>query len=307
MEVFVAGGTGVIGRRVVPHLLSAGHDVTVVARGPGVAATVRGRGARPVQVDLFDPDPLRAAVAGHGAVVNLATRIPAGSEAILAGAWEENDRLRREASANLVDAALAAGAAVYVQESIGFLYADHGDGWIEEGDRVEPATFTASALDAEAQAARFARSGGCGVALRFAQFVAADAVHTRELVASAARGWLPLIGDHEGYSSFVHVADAATAVVAALEVPSGTYNVVDDEPLTRAGHADVWTRILGRTVRLPPSLVGKLPRLSALARSQRLSNRRLREVSGWRPSQRSMREVWPRVAAALDLDGASAP
>jgi len=127
MRVFVAGATGVLGRRAVAALVGAGHDVTGVVRSPVKADLVRALGATPVEVSLFDADALRAAVAGHDAVCNLATHIPSLARAADPRSWDENNRIRTEGSRKLVDAALAAGATTYVQESIAFLYGAHGD------------------------------------------------------------------------------------------------------------------------------------------------------------------------------------
>src|SRR5437868_15346780 len=121
MRVFVAGATGVLGRRAILALVAGGHAVTAVVRSPAKAALARSLGATPVEGGLFDPDALRAAVAGHDAVCNLATHIPPLTHAAGPGAWDENTRIRSEGARNLVDAALAAGASVYVQESIAFL------------------------------------------------------------------------------------------------------------------------------------------------------------------------------------------
>jgi nucleoside-diphosphate-sugar epimerase len=131
MRVFVAGATGVVGRRAVRALTRAGHDVTALARTPAKAELARSLGATPAQGSLFDAEWLRTAVAGHDAVCNLATHIPPLTRAADPRAWDENTRIRREGSSNLVDAALAAGATCYVQESIAFLYGDHGDEWVD--------------------------------------------------------------------------------------------------------------------------------------------------------------------------------
>ena len=170
MKVFVTGATGVIGTRAVPALVAAGHQVTAVARGDAKAGLVRSLGAEAVAVDLFDPDAVKAVVAGHDAVAHLATHIPPLHKAALAGAWDTNERLRREASRNLVDAALSAGAGRYVQESICFPYLDAGDRWIDEDSPIEHDGVFGGAAEAEAQAARFTAAGGTGVVLRFAQF-----------------------------------------------------------------------------------------------------------------------------------------
>ena len=166
MKVFVTGGTGVVGTRAIPALVADGHEVTALARSTEKAASVRALGATPVEVDLFDADAVKAAVVGHDAVANLATSIPPLWKAAGKNAWDLNDRIRREGSAILVDAALAAGADRFVQESIAFPYVDNGDGWIDEDHAIDNTLgpFRGSGV-AEAQAARFTTEGGVGVVL----------------------------------------------------------------------------------------------------------------------------------------------
>src|SRR5262249_23287362 len=133
MRILVTGATGVIGRRVIPLLVQRGHEVTAVARSAEKAERLRRAGATPVVLDLFDRDAVGRAVAGHEVVINLATHIPSSTTAMfLPGAWRENDRVRREGSAILVDAAIAGGATRFVQESFAPIYADSGDRWIDE-------------------------------------------------------------------------------------------------------------------------------------------------------------------------------
>ena len=100
MRAFVAGATGVIGRRVVPLLLQAGYGVTAIGRTPEKRAALARMGAAATDADLFSPDALRAAVAGHDVVINVATHMPSSlSRILLPGAWTENDRVRRVGSA----------------------------------------------------------------------------------------------------------------------------------------------------------------------------------------------------------------
>jgi len=299
MKVFVAGGTGVLGRRVVPALVSRGHEVTAVVRSAEKAAAVRAAGATPVEVSLFDPQGLKEAVAGHDAVVNLATSIPPASKSTKAAAWEPNHRIRRAGSRNLVDAALDAGVGRYLQESITFLYADGGDRWLDEQAEVRPTPVTASALDAEANAARFGADGGIGIVLRFGGFYAADTAHTIDIVKLARRGIAAFPGDAGAYIASVHVDDAAAAVVAALEeAPSGTYNAVDDDPVTRGEFAALLASAVGRRkLRGMPSLMVRLlgDKLDHVARSQRVYNQALRTATSWRPTVPSVREGLPAV------------
>jgi nucleoside-diphosphate-sugar epimerase len=302
MNVFVAGATGVIGRRVVPLLIGEGHRVTAVARTPRKAAPLARAGATLVEVDLFDAAAVHRAVAGHQAVVNLATHIPPSSRTFVPGAWRENDRIRRFASANLAQAALAAGAERFVQESFAPIYPDCGDAWIDESTPARPTRYNRSTLDAERAAERFSRGGGAGVVLRFAFFYGPDSDFVLDMIRLVRKGWAPALGRPEGYLSSVAHDDAATAVAAALGVPAGIYNVVDDEPLPRRAAFDSLAESLGvPPPKFPPIwlryLAGSLG--ETLARSQRISNRKLRGASGWAPRYPSLREGWPAVIAAL--------
>ena len=138
----VSGGTGVVGRAAVRSLLTAGHDVDVLSRSPENTAIIEALGARPCPGDLFDVAGLERLYAGADAVVNLASHVPVGYAAAWPGAWRRHDALRTTAVANVVAAAWAAGVRRVVQESVSFLYADHGDAWITESDSIEitPAT-----------------------------------------------------------------------------------------------------------------------------------------------------------------------
>jgi len=298
MRIFLAGATGVMGRRLLPLLVAEGHEVRAIARSEESRATVARQGAEAVAVDLFDPEGVQRAVAGCDAVINMATRIPMGPAAALRGAWRDNDRIRQEGSRNLVDAALAAGAGRYVQESIVFVYRDHGAEWITEASPLDIEFQLQSALDAEAQAARFTEAGGIGVALRFGAFLDEDSAHTRDAVTMIRRGQSPVFGAPGAYTSSVMVRDAARAVVAALHAPAGLYNVVDDEPLTRAEYVAAAASAFGLAAPKPlPAAIGKLPRVRVLARSQRVANAVFTRATGWAPQFPSAREGWAAVAA----------
>jgi nucleoside-diphosphate-sugar epimerase len=296
MKIFLAGGTGVVGTRALPALVGGGHDVTAVARGEAKAELVRSLGGRPVTVDLFDSGAVAQAVMGHEVVVNLATSIPALSKAAWGSAWETNERLRREASNHLVDAALVAGAVRYVQESIAFAYVDNGDQWIDEDHPVDHVGPFNGARDAEAAAARFAGHGGAGVVLRFAQFYAPDSSHTKAFNATTRRRVNPFLGPPDGYTSFIHAEDAGSAVAATLQAMSGIYNIADDEPVIRAEAGRIVAEALGvkRPHALPKVVQAAMPASAKLLmRSLRVSNRRFKEATSWRPAHPSIRGAWP--------------
>jgi 2-alkyl-3-oxoalkanoate reductase len=304
MQVFVTGATGVIGRRLVPLLIRQGHWVTAQGRTPEKRARLERAGARAVNVDLFDPDHLQSVLAGQQVVINLATHIPASSRMFMPGAWRETDRLRRAASANLVQAAQAGGATRFIQESFGLIYPDRGDDWIEEDTPPQPGRYNRSVLAAEAAAQSFNSSQAVAVVLRFGAFYGADSPQTRDMIRLVRSGWAPLPGSARAYLSSVSHDDAAAAVAAALSLRPGIYNVVDDEPLRRQEFFFSLANALG--VRLPRLLpgwsrvfMGSLG--ETLARSLRLSNRKLRGESDWKPRYPSAREGWPAVVADLGL------
>jgi len=302
-RVFIAGGTGVIGRRVIPALVRAGYNVTATARSSASADRLRGMGAEPVLVSLFDATALRRAAGKPDIVINLATHMPSSTtQMMLPWSWRENDRVRREGSANLAAAARATGADCYIQESFAPIYADGGVQWIDETWPVAPVRYNRTILDAERAANTFTREGGRGIVLRFAFFYGPDAFTVRDMIAMARKGLAPMPGKPEAYISSVSHDDAASAVVAAITATSGTYNVVEDEPTTRAE----WTAALARAVGVeqikpipkPLEVLGG-PIVGLLGRSLRISNRKFRDVTGWKPATRSMRDAWPELVARV--------
>jgi nucleoside-diphosphate-sugar epimerase len=157
-------------------------------------------------------------------------------------------------------------------------------------------------LAAEASANRFSAAGGAGVVLRFGWFYGPGATHSEEFFALARRHISIMMGSPNTFVSSIHVADAGAAVAAALTVPAGTYNVVDNEPLTKRQYADAlssaagkvaWLRVPGRAA----LLLGN--RSTSLTRSLRVSNARFRTASGWTPMYPSAREGWIATAQAL--------
>jgi 2-alkyl-3-oxoalkanoate reductase len=287
MCIFVSGATGVLGRRVVPLLLEAGHEVIAVGRTPEKRRLLEQRGARAVDVDLFDAAAVRRAIEGAEVICNLATAVPPGIRAFLPLSWRAMDRVRRQVSANLVDAALDAGTVQRViQESFAPIYADGGDAWLDESSVVRPAPYNRSVLDAEANAERFTRAGRVGVVLRFGWLYGPGDAFTLQLVDGVRRGWFVLLGPPDGYFSWAAHDDAARAVVAALGVPAGAYNVVEDEPLRRRDLANGIARLLGvPRPRLLPRWVARYGGsvVETFARSVRISNRKLKGASGWAP------------------------
>ncbi|MBM3658611.1 MAG: NAD(P)-dependent oxidoreductase [Actinobacteria bacterium] len=298
-RVFVTGATGVLGRAAVPVLVAAGIRVTGVARSAVGADRLRAAGATPITVDLFDGDAVRAAVAGHDAIVHLATAIPPMTRMHRRAAWRTNDRLRVDATRALLDAARANGIDRVVKESVTFPYLDGGDAWLDESAPVDPAKAWRSTLAGERLVTGWTGSGGAGVVLRFGALYAADARSTDEVRRLARWGLAPVPGPSDAFVSAVHAADAATAIRAALDAPPAVYNVVDDRPLRRRELADAVARAFGtgRLRAVPAETMRWIGGDGArgLTASQRVDNRAFAAATGWAPQWVDAAAGWAAI------------
>jgi nucleoside-diphosphate-sugar epimerase len=288
-DIVITGSTGVIGQRAVRALLAAGHGVTGVTRSARGRERLERLGARAVEADVFDAASLRRAFDGADAVVNVLTHVPSADRMGDPSAWEENDRLRTEASAAVASGAASARVPRLVQESIAFVYADGGDAWLDEDAPVAGGGVTTTALTAERNARE--RFDGDSVVLRFGLFIGPDSGSSQAALAAARTGASIAPGPPGAYRPTIWLDDAAAAIAAAVQAPAGTYNVADTDPPTNAEIDAALAAAVG-----VDSLRPRAPQDGPLARSQRVSNRRLREATGWAPSLRAGSEAWGRIA-----------
>ena len=289
-EVIVTGSTGVIGQRAVRELLAAGHRVRGVTRSARGHLRLESLGARAVEADVFDEASLRVAFDGADVVVNVLTHVPSADRMADPSAWKENDRVRIEASAAIARAARAARVRRLVQESIAFVYADGGDGWLEEDAPVAGGGVTTTALTAERNAREL--FDGDTVVLRFGLFMGPESGSAQAALEAARAGVSIALGPPSAYRPTLWLDDAAAAIAAALRVPAGTYNVADTDPPTNAEIDAALAAAVGVKALRP-----RPPQDGPLARSQRVSSRRLREASGWTPRVRAGTDTWDRIAA----------
>jgi nucleoside-diphosphate-sugar epimerase len=301
MNVFLTGATGAIGPATVRGLLDTGHRVRAVARTDEKAAQLRAQGAEPVAVDLFDGDAVKSAVDGSEAVMHLATNVPKLRRMSSKKGWETHNRLRTAATENLVDAALTTGVSTFVKESVSFVYPDGGDAWIDETTPPdESIAMLAPTLEGERVVDRFTAGGGRGVVLRFGSFYGPTARMVDEALRLARFRMSIVGGTPDAYVSSIHTDDVASASIAALDATAGIYNVVEDDPVTRREYLDEFSEAFGvRRLRPMPTWLVKLASGSAAAaviRSWRVSNKKLRDATGWTPKFPSVREGWPAVA-----------
>ena len=303
MKIFVAGASGALGRRLVPLLVDCGFDVVAMTRSVEKARTLHDLGAEPVVADGLVRSDVMAAVrrSEPEVVIHQMTGLTgvSGLRTFDKG-FARTNRLRTEGTDNLLAAAVAAGSRRFIAQSYGnWNYEREGARAKREEDRFDPAPPPAQrrSLDAIVRLERavLGAPGIEGIALRYGNFYGPGTglAEDGDVAALVRKRRLPVIGAGTGVWSFVHVDDAATATLAAIDRgASGAYNVADDEPVRREVYAGTLATLIGaRPPRFPPTWITPLFGVArALARSQRISNRKLRDETGWRPRYPSARE-----------------
>jgi len=305
VRVFLAGATGVIGRRLVPLLRAEGHEVVGMTRSAERSERLRAAGAEPVVADAFDAPALARAVAEArpDAMIHQLTSIPARIDPRkMERDFATNDRLRSEGTANLVAAAKAAGVQRLIAQSVAFFYAPGPPGTVHGED--DPL------LDPERAPKPVQRSAGAlgtleravldagGTVLRYGYFYGPGSAIARDgsTGEEVARRRLPVVGSGAGVWSFIHVDDAAAATVAALDAGKpGVFNVVDDEPARVADWIPALAQALGagRPMKVPAWLARPLAGsygVAIMTEAQGASNARAKRELGWSPKHADWRE-----------------
>jgi 2-alkyl-3-oxoalkanoate reductase len=301
MRVFLAGATGAIGRRLVPQLVAAGHEVTATTTTAKKVDLLRALGASPLVVDGLDAAAVGEAVAGArpDAIVHQMTALGGAPDLRrFDRAFAKTNELRTKGTENLLDAARAAGVERFVAQSYaGWPSAGTGAGLVTEGEPLDPDPMPGQR---ETHAAiRFLEEAVTqapldGVVLRYGSFYGPGA--SDEMVEIVRRRRMPVVGDGGGVWSWIHVDDAASATVAALEHgASGVYNVVDDEPAPVREWLPAFAAAVGaKPPRRVPVWLGRLAAGEVLVRMMTeirgASNAKARAELDWVPRWRSWRE-----------------
>lgn len=318
VKVFVAGATGVLGRRVVQRLVGRGHRVVGLSRSPSNAELLRQYGVEPRTTDLFQREGLRRSCVDCDAVLHLATAIP-GRLQSKPKDWAENDRIRSEGTRNLIEAAARNACRLYVQQSVLYVYGDRGGAWVDETAALtgRPPAVVRSAVEAERLVQEaVTRRGLPAIVLRFGSFYGGD-THSGELLERVRTNRSAVVGHGGQYSNWVAADDAADAVVRAVERHQGNvgqaFNVCDGHPVTQRDLADYLAGALGAA--RPRNLPAWLARwligrhvVEILALSLRASSRKARERLGWKPVHPTYREGFrAEIQRWLDAHGSSRP
>ncbi len=305
MRVFVAGATGVVGQLVARELLARGHRVTGLARSATNEALLRSLGVVPAPGDLFDPDSLARAAAGAEVVVHLATAIPTVARPTPRD-WKENDRIRVDGTASLLEAARRVRARFYVQQSVALVHGSMGDTWVDETSPLIPHRIFDSAVTME----RLVREAGERHGLRWAILRGGSLYHpnssqTKQMIAGLKSGRLAVIGMGANFQSLIHGEDMARACATVVEAqPAGeTFLVTDDEPArVRDLYTAIAREISGPKPRYLPPAIARLTAgnltVDLATASLRCRNAKLKRQLGWAPRYPSYREGWPAILRA---------
>ena len=306
MRVLVAGATGVMGRELLPRLVDAGHEVFAMIRRESDKAKVSQLGAVPVFADALDRAEVEAAVrqAAPEVVIHQLTAIGNIDPRHFDRSFAPTNRLRREGTDNLLDAARAVGGVRrFVAQSNGaFSYTRTGGPVKTEQDPLDPTPIRPMAPTVAAlqylEKAVLGAEWTEGVVLRYGAFYGpgtsmAPGSEQLELIHKRK---FPVVGDGGGVWSFVHIADAAEATVIAVESGGrGVYNVVDDEPAPVAEWLPALAEMLGakKPMRVP-RFIGRLAAGPAgvvlMTELRGASNAKAKRELGWHPAHPSWRQ-----------------
>jgi 2-alkyl-3-oxoalkanoate reductase len=307
MKVFVAGAAGAIGAQLIPQLVDHGHEVVGMTRSPSRRKAVEALGARPVIADALDRDAVGRAIAEAGPEVVVHELTAIGGKPNMRRIdrlMAPTNRLRIEGTDNLLAAAEAVGARRFVAQSYtGWPFARVGGAVKTESDPLDPDPPAALRetlrgirhVERSVTQIRWAE----GIVLRYGNFYGPGTGISSDPNAPMTRAvrkrQLPLVGDGGGVWSFVHIADAATATVQAIEYgAAGIYQVVDDEPAP----VRAWLPALAKALHArPPRHVPRwLARIAAgevatvwMTEVRGASNLKSKRELGWEPQHRSWR------------------
>ncbi len=301
MKVFVAGGTGAVGARLVPRLLEAGHDVVATARSAEGLAVIEELGARGVSMDGLDAASVLDAVGREqpDAIVHEMTALSGKGDLRHFDRWfAVTNELRTTGTDNLLRAAQAAGVERFVAQSFtGWSNARTGGPVKTEEDPLDPdpPAEMRETLGAIRYLERTVVDAG-GAVLRYGSLYGPGTAMSAEYVELARERKLPVIGDGAGIWSFIHIDDAAAATVAAVEGhEAGIYNIVDDDPAPAAEWLPVLAERSGaKPPRRIPAWVGRLATgevgVSMMTKIRGSSNAKAKRELGWRPDHPTWRQ-----------------
>jgi nucleoside-diphosphate-sugar epimerase len=310
MKVFIAGASGVLGRRLVRQFVARGHSVIGQVRSAKAESYVREAGGEPRHADLFDAESLARAAEGCDTVIHAATAIPVKQKTGPAD-WAMNDHIRRKGTRCLTEAAAKIGAKTYLQQSITWVARPKDESTFDEDSPTVPVPAIQSAIDAEAIAREAESAEGFTVSiLRGGFFYDSESAHTRMLAEALRKRQMPIIGGGAALWAMIHSDDAASAYVIAAEKPrSGVWHIVDNELVQVSTFLKEFASRLGAPTprRVPVWLARWLAGEQAVeyfTRSTRTTNARFRRDFGWAPRYPTYHDGLDQIVAAWKAEAA---
>jgi nucleoside-diphosphate-sugar epimerase len=305
MKVFVAGATGAMGKQLVPRLVAAGHEVVGMAHSESRRAALSELGAVPVVADALDADQVAEAVADANpeVIVHELTAIGPVDLRHMDRDFAPTNRLRIEGTDHLLSAGRAVGVRRFVAQSAVYgAYARTGGAVKTEEDPLDssPPREGRESMAAlrHLEEAVLAATWTEGIVLRYGAFYGPDTSLSAggEQFELVRKRKFPLVGDGSGVWSFVHIADAAEATVAAVDHGSpGVYNIVDDDPAPVAEWLPALAQLLGAKQPMHvPRFVGRMfaGEVGAVFMTEirGASNEKAKRELGWQPRHASWRQ-----------------
>ncbi|RME45667.1 MAG: NAD(P)-dependent oxidoreductase [Deltaproteobacteria bacterium] len=305
MKVFIAGGTGVLGRRIVAGLCARGDRVVALVRSAEGERKIGELGGEACRGDIFDSEGMARRAKGCEVVIHVASSVPVKG-ARFRRRWRMNDRLHREGTQALTACAARIDARLFVQQSVVWVAAPPDGTFFDEESPPAPSPRFRADLDGERIVQAAGRKYGFQTAiLRCGWFYGEDAPHTRFFAQNLRAGRLPIVGEGNAQWACLHLDDAAGAFMTAVTAGrEGRWHVVDDEPVRVSDFLRYFAQRLGAP---PPRHVPVwLARMVAgsyatafFTRSVRTSNARFRREFSWHPRFPTYREGIDAVTAAL--------
>lgn len=322
MKIFVAGATGAVGRPLVSSLIAAGHSVVGLTRTAAKAEIVKRMGATPVIADGLDAAAIKEAVGSSrpDVVIHEMTDLSGASDLRhFDRTFASSNKLRTRGTDILLAAANENGVKRFIAQSYcGWNYARTGDPIKTETDVLDPdppAEFRATLKAIQyLEQAVIASSNPEGIVLRYGSFYGpGTGMLSRVMVEQLRHRRVPLIGDGSGWWSFVHVDDAATATVKALErgKPGSIYNIADDDPAQVREWLPALARMLGakQPLRLPvwiARMVAGEHLVVMMTQARAGSNAKARMELGWAPAYPSWRQGFSEIISRQPIEQRSA-
>jgi nucleoside-diphosphate-sugar epimerase len=301
VKVFIAGATGVLGRKLILHFRERGHSVIGMARGAKNDDAIRKLGAESRRADLFDADSLARAAEGAEVIVHAATAIPTTTKPRPED-WKTNDMIRRDGTRALAQAAGRVGARQFLVQSITWVARPENQSAFDEDSPPHTDFITRSTVEMETIARDTANKEGFKAAiLRCGWFHAPDAAHTRYFGAQLMARRLPIIGKGDAMWQWIHVDDAARAFVTVAESGrGGLWHVTDDQPVSAGAYLAGFAQRLGAaTPRHVPAWIARILAgpvvVNMMTASTRTSNARCRRDFDWQPRFPSYREALDQI------------